>query len=284
MRRMILCAAVLTSLLIPIHLALGGDWPQWRGPDRNGHSSDTGLLTSWPEGGPKLVWKIQGPGFGYSSPAVTGGRHYTMGDGAGASHVLAFDAASGKPLWATRLGEAGAPGWGGFAGPRCTPTVDGDLVYALGQYGYSDGKGWVCQELESGKMVWREKRKLPKTGNLFIGTKASILASGDYGNSVRIIPEDKMKDMTSKLPKITEKHSNHSANFLLSAKGEEKTHSCFSVSGPLTQVFLLGVIAQRLGGTLEFDAKTKQITNNKIANQLLTGLPPRKGWEQYYKL
>jgi outer membrane protein assembly factor BamB len=150
MRRMILCAAVLTSLLVPIHLAPGGDWPQWRGPDRNGHSSDTGLLTSWPEGGPKLVWKIQGLGIGYSSPAVTGGRLYTMGDREGASHVLAFDAASGKPLWATRLGEAGAPGWGGFAGPRCTPTVDGDRVYALGQYGEL-----ICVTAADGKEVWR---------------------------------------------------------------------------------------------------------------------------------
>ena len=74
------------------------------------------------------------------------------------------------------------------------------------------------------------------------------------------------------------------ANLLLGAKGQEKTRSSFDVSGPLTQVFLLGVIAQRLGGVLEFDRKTKQITNNKLANQLLAGPPPRKGWEQFYKM
>ena len=71
---------------------------------------------------------------------------------------------------------------------------------------------------------------------------------------------------------------------MLACKGQEKTRSSFDVSGPLTQVFLLGVIAQRLGGKLKFDRNTKQITNNKIANQLLIGPPPRKGWEQYYKL
>jgi hypothetical protein len=93
-----------------------------------------------------------------------------------------------------------------------------------------------------------------------------------------------MKDMAAELPKITEKHSNHMANFLLSAMGKEKTRSSFAVAGPLTQVFTLGCIAQRLGGTLAFDPKTKQITNNKRANELLKGHPPRKGWEQYYTL
>ena len=58
----------------------------------------------------------------------------------------------------------------------------------------------------------------------------------------------------------------------------------FSVSGTLSQVFCLGVIAQRLGGELEFDRETKQITNNTRANQLLVGPPPRKGWEEFYKM
>jgi hypothetical protein len=93
-----------------------------------------------------------------------------------------------------------------------------------------------------------------------------------------------MMDMTDMLPEITEKQSDHATNFLLACKGQEKTRSSFDIAGPLTQVFLLGVIAQRLGGKLVFDRKTKQITNNKIANQLLVGPPPRKGWEEYYKL
>jgi len=90
--------------------------------------------------------------------------------------------------------------------------------------------------------------------------------------------------MYKDLPKITGKFSDHYQNFVLACKGDEKTRSSFDVAGPLTQVFLLGVIAQRLGGKLEFDRTTKQITNNKVANQLLKGPPPRKGWEEYYTL
>jgi hypothetical protein len=93
-----------------------------------------------------------------------------------------------------------------------------------------------------------------------------------------------MREKISELPKITGSHSDHAMNFMLACKGQEKTRSSFDISGPLTQVFLLGVIAQRLGGKLIFDRKTKQITNNKVANQLLIGPPPRKGWEEYYKL
>ncbi|MBT3292524.1 MAG: gfo/Idh/MocA family oxidoreductase, partial [Victivallales bacterium] len=84
--------------------------------------------------------------------------------------------------------------------------------------------------------------------------------------------------------RIRGKHSDHMANLLLAAKGQEKTRSNFAVSGPLTQVLLLGVLAQRLGETLQFDRETKQITNHTVANQLLAGPPPRKGWEEFYKL
>jgi hypothetical protein len=83
------------------------------------------------------------------------------------------------------------------------------------------------------------------------------------------------------VPKST---SNHYANFLLACKGQEKTRSPFEVAGPLSQVLCLGVIAQQLNAKLVFDPKTKQITNNKLANQLLTGAKPRKEWKQYYRL
>lgn len=74
-------------------------------------------------------------------------------------------------------------------------------------------------------------------------------------------------------------------NFLKAAAGiDPHCNSRFAVSGPLTQVFMLGCIAQRLGVNLEFDANTNQITNHARANELLKGNPPRKGWEEYYKL
>jgi predicted dehydrogenase len=128
-----------------------------------------------------------------------------------------------------------------------------------------------------------EGRKIERCGKV-IYSKDLVFKGTTHSSTLRIIPEQKMKDLKDKLPRITGKHSDHMRNFLLAAKGEEKTRSSFDVSGPLTQVFLLGVIAQRLGGKLEFDRETKQITNNKVANQLLAGPPPRKGWEEFYKL
>ena len=107
---------------------------------------------------------------------------------------------------------------------------------------------------------------------------------GTHGATLQIIPEAKAKDMASKLPQVPKSPSNHYANFLLACKGEEKCRSSFEVAGPLSQVMVLGVIAQRLNAQLKFDRASKQITNNKLANDLLVGPPPRKDWEQFYKL
>jgi hypothetical protein len=90
--------------------------------------------------------------------------------------------------------------------------------------------------------------------------------------------------MASKLPEVPKSPSNHFKNFLLACTGVEKTRSPFEITGPLCQVFCLGVMAQRLNTKLYFDSRTRQITNNAFANAMLTGLPPRKGWEQYYKI
>ena len=107
---------------------------------------------------------------------------------------------------------------------------------------------------------------------------------GTHGATLRIIPEAKAKDMASKLPAVPQSPSNHYANFLLSCKGEETCRSSFAVAGPLSQVMVLGVIAQRVNAQLKFDRTTKQITNHPVANALLVGPPPRKDWEQFYKL
>jgi hypothetical protein len=90
--------------------------------------------------------------------------------------------------------------------------------------------------------------------------------------------------MAGKLPVVPVSPSNHYANFLKACKGEEKTRSPFEIAGPLSQVFCLGVISQHLNTNIKFDRKTKKITNNKLANAMLLGAPPRKGWEQYYKV
>lgn len=117
-----------------------------------------------------------------------------------------------------------------------------------------------------------------------IYSKELTFKGGSHGSTLSIIPEEKARDLASALPEVEKSSSNHYANFLKACKGEEKTRSPFDIAGPLSQVFTLGVMAQQLNTRLLFDRTTKQITNNQMANQMLKGLPPRKGWEQYYKL
>lgn len=117
-----------------------------------------------------------------------------------------------------------------------------------------------------------------------IYSKELTFKGGSHGSTLSIIPADKAKEMEAKLPEVPKSPSNHFANFLLACKGQEKTRSPFEITGPLSQVFSLGVMAQWLNTKLIFDRNTKQITNNKTANDLLVGPPPRKGWEDFYKV
>lgn len=117
-----------------------------------------------------------------------------------------------------------------------------------------------------------------------IYSKTLTFKGGSHGSTLSIIPEQKAKELAPTLPEIPESPSNHCANFLLSCMGKEKPRSPFSVAGPLSQVFCLGVISQWTGEKLIFNRETKQITNNPMANQLIWGAVPRKGWEDYYKL
>lgn len=107
---------------------------------------------------------------------------------------------------------------------------------------------------------------------------------GSHGSTLRIIPEEKEKDMKASLPEVPRSPSNHFANFLKACKGEETCRSPFSISGPLSQVMNIGVIAQWLNRPVKFDSATGTIVGDDKAAALLAGPPPRKGWEQYYKL
>ncbi|HMR84713.1 MAG TPA: Gfo/Idh/MocA family oxidoreductase [Niabella sp.] len=117
-----------------------------------------------------------------------------------------------------------------------------------------------------------------------IYSKDLIFKGASHGSTLTIIPEDKAKEMAVRLPEVPPSPSDHFKNFLLACNGVEKTRSPFEIHGPLSQVFSLGVIAQRFNTQLFFDSRLKQITNNAFANAMLTGLPPRKGWEDFYKL
>jgi outer membrane protein assembly factor BamB len=133
--------------------AFSADWPQWRGPQRNGISRETGLLKEWPKEGPKLLWQAKEIGFGYSTPAVVGQRIYLLSNqGADNESVHALDARDGKPVWSTRIGKVGNPDQQpAYPGARSTPTVDGALLYALG----SDGD-LACLETSTGKVRWQK--------------------------------------------------------------------------------------------------------------------------------
>jgi outer membrane protein assembly factor BamB len=128
------------------------DWPQWRGQERDGKSPETGLLQSWPEGGPPLAWRAEGLGGGFSSVAVVGDRIYTLGDLGDAQYAIALEREGGAMVWKTKIG----PAWKDkYLGPRSTPTVDGDRVYVLG----TDGD-LLCLDAATGKKIW--SRNLPE--------------------------------------------------------------------------------------------------------------------------
>jgi len=118
----------------------------------------------------------------------------------------------------------------------------------------------------------------------FIFSREFVFQGGTHGETLRLLPESRMREQAPRLPKITGGFSDHFQNFALACLGEEETRSPFQVSGPLTQVFLLGVIAQRLGGRLEFDPGRREFAANARANALLRGAPARPGWERYYAL
>lgn len=169
-----------------------GDWPQFHGPHRDNVSLETGLLDRWPADGPSLAWQCEGLGEGYSSVAVVGGRIYTMGNRGEDELILCLDGADGKPIWSTRSGAAYREGQGN--GPRGTPTVDGDHLYALGANG-----DLSCLKTADGAVVW-QLNILREFGasNITWGISESVLIDGDRlictpgGRSATMVALDKL--------------------------------------------------------------------------------------------
>jgi len=171
----------------------GGDWPQWRGPNRDGISKETGLLKQWPAGGPPLAWKATGAGGGYSSFSIANGRLYTMGLRGDREYIIAFNVADGKEVWATPHGSAFRNDRGD--GPRGTPTVDGERLYALG------GSGDLsCLDTKTGRSIWT-MNVLSKFGGsntrwgisespLVIGEKVLVNAGGPGASIVALKKTD----------------------------------------------------------------------------------------------
>lgn len=181
-RRSIVRVAILLALTFSSAQSMAapieGDWPSFRGADRSGVSPETGLLQAWPENGPPLVWHMEGAGRGYASLAIEGNRIITLGDGPSVAedadeYLLAFERDTGKFLWKYKIGApwvSGSPTW---QSSRCTPTIDGELTFALSAFG-----DLVCCETANGNLLWRKNLKTD-----FGGVKAD---SWGYSESVLI--------------------------------------------------------------------------------------------------
>ncbi len=169
--------ATVTSALLTLAVMSGissaGDWPQWRGPQRDGIAHDESIRSDWDQNPPKLKWHVQGVGEGYASLAVVDGRIYTTGNKDGAQAVTCLNAADGSVIWSTPISNRSPEH--GYPGARCTPSIDGDRLYAVA----SDGR-IVCLELSDGKKVW--SREFSDWGGKMMsgwGFSESPLVDGD---------------------------------------------------------------------------------------------------------
>jgi len=120
-------------------------WPQWRGPNRDGVSTETGLLKQWPDGGPKLLWTARGCGRGFSTVSIANGLIYTTGDTGAECLVIALDL-GGKLKWKTPIGKAWTKE---YPGARTIPTVNGGRAYALSGHGEL-----ICLDARTGERIW----------------------------------------------------------------------------------------------------------------------------------
>ena len=140
--------------------AAAGDWPAWMGPNRTGVSTETDLLKEWPKDGPKLTWKIDDIGEGYSTPSIVGGKVFVMSNkGTDDEFALALSIKDGKQIWSRHVGKVGPNRGPQYPGSRSTPTVDGDAVYVFG----SDGD-LACLDADKGEVRWKKNLRTDFAG------------------------------------------------------------------------------------------------------------------------
>jgi len=167
-----LTAGAFAALLVSTATVSAVDWPQWRGPNRDDVSKETGLLKSWPEGGPKQLWVFENAGLGYSGYSIVAGKLFTMGIRNGAEELIAVDIKGGKELWSAKIGGILKNGWGD--GPRGTPSVDGGFVYAMGGQGIL-----ICANVADGKIAWQRTMQEFSGKTPGWGYTESVLVDGD---------------------------------------------------------------------------------------------------------
>ncbi|MFP4381152.1 MAG: PQQ-binding-like beta-propeller repeat protein [Candidatus Sumerlaeia bacterium] len=157
-RRIRISGSILLLVLFISSSLFADDWPQWRGPNRDGISAETDWSSDWSSSKPKVLWRVD-IGTGFSSFAISEGRLYTMGNTADSrraprdeqkGRVYCLDAARGDEIWRHEYPSAlVAVRYEG--GPTSTPTVDGDVVYAFGKLGQ-----FFCFNKSDGKIIWQK--------------------------------------------------------------------------------------------------------------------------------
>ncbi len=241
----------------------GGNWPGFHGPARDSVCRERGLLQTWPEQGPKLLWKLDGLGRGLSAVSIANGRLFTMGDrpsedGSEAQFVLAYNLQTRQLLWATPIGPRHR---GGPDGPRCTPTISGRFIYALG----TDGD-LVCLDAAGGTVCWRKNLVNDFGGKMMSGWKysESPLVDGNKvictpgGENATIIALDKLTGetiWTSTVPKL----------------GEEGADGAAYSSAVVAQIDGVRQYVQLVGrGVIGVDAQTGRFLwgYNRVANNI----------------
>lgn len=206
---LLLCLASSVSSPAAENKIVSGEWPQWRGPLRDGLSTETGLNTDWTQRPPKLLWTATGLGEGYASVAVSGGNIYTTGNLETGQGVIAIDAKDGTILWAKPFTEK-VPQHS-YTGSRCTPTVDGDRLYVVSSEGTI-----ACMKSSDGEIVWRKHFKVDWNGRMMSGWgfSESPLVDGDRlictpgGEDAMLVALNKMTGeeiWRSAVPKIGER-------------------------------------------------------------------------------
>ncbi|MDZ7315745.1 MAG: PQQ-binding-like beta-propeller repeat protein [candidate division KSB1 bacterium] len=224
-----------TLILIIFSTCLySADWPQFRGPFRNGISLESGLLQQWPEDGPRLLWSVENLGSGYGSAAIAKGSVYIIGEEKGVETLFAFNL-QGRLRWKTALSGQ----WDrSYPGPRTTPTVDDDRVYAI------TGMGEIaCVNAKDGKIRWR-LQAMEKFGGkyhkwgisespLIVDDKVIVTPGGALATMAAL---DKMSGRIIWTTKIEEETANYCSPILVERGGRK-------IIVTMLQHYLVGVDA-----------------------------------------